>query len=285
MAGMDIAISAVLAVVTIVMAYLGVHVTLHPTESPRARRLYKTGFWGCALVAVSLVIWQGIRSNKAQAGFRSDVQEARNASIGLARELGGVQGQVTQLLQEQQVEVAKREQTQRDLITVVQATSQATRRQVLANMKSLSSTVEAGKSALQKMSNKELRQKIKDYGDRILQFNSDHTISEEQTEMNYYNQEAEAIRAQDRSKADSLQQQHIQWEIQNGHQFEVSFQEQFLVEGQAYREELINRLGPQPLNQPQHIMPSALDGHIDMWSITATADYLEWVASKLPDSD
>src|SRR6266404_374403 len=87
----DIILSAALATLTIVMAYLGVHVTLHPpNESPRARLRYKAGFVICGILAVALVILQGIRTGKGQrdsatqiANLRSDIQgvktEAQNA--------------------------------------------------------------------------------------------------------------------------------------------------------------------------------------------------------------
>jgi len=57
---MDILIAAALTLVSIAMAYLGVHVTLHPlNESSPARFWYKAGFFVCGIAAVSLVTTQG----------------------------------------------------------------------------------------------------------------------------------------------------------------------------------------------------------------------------------
>lgn len=80
---LDIAISAILTVLTIAMAYLGVHVTLHPAGSPRASRWYKIGFCACAAGAVFLVTWQGIRNGDAQ-------QKAAKANADLAAALTGI---------------------------------------------------------------------------------------------------------------------------------------------------------------------------------------------------
>jgi hypothetical protein len=72
----DIAISATLAVVTIGLGYLGVHVTLHPAKSPQHKKWYKVGFLCFGLVAVALVIWQGIRNGNKQIEATADLNRA-----------------------------------------------------------------------------------------------------------------------------------------------------------------------------------------------------------------
>jgi hypothetical protein len=70
---MDIAISAVLAILTILMGYLGVHVTLHPAESPSTARRYKIAFVFCAILTVCLVVWQGVRNSQTQSQLRQEL--------------------------------------------------------------------------------------------------------------------------------------------------------------------------------------------------------------------
>jgi hypothetical protein len=73
---LDIGISVVLGVLTIGMAYLGVHVTLHPVgEARRTQQLYKAGFAVLAVCALSLVWWQGARSEASKR--RSDFEQRR----------------------------------------------------------------------------------------------------------------------------------------------------------------------------------------------------------------
>lgn len=63
---LDIFIGAALCVVTIGMGYAGLHVTLHPADTPRQKRLYKMAFFLLALTSVGLVVWQGIRNGGVQ---------------------------------------------------------------------------------------------------------------------------------------------------------------------------------------------------------------------------
>src|ERR1700733_14423483 len=90
----DISISAVLAVLTIVMAYLGVHVTLHPTDDPKKVRWYKIGFRACATGAVALVIWQGVRNGNAQNGFMANIDYLNHQVKGLHQDLDDTKQQV-----------------------------------------------------------------------------------------------------------------------------------------------------------------------------------------------
>lgn len=68
---LSIAISIALGLVTLLTAYLGVHVTLHPAESARARRVYKAGFIACGIAALALTAWQAQRNNQSQAELQS----------------------------------------------------------------------------------------------------------------------------------------------------------------------------------------------------------------------
>jgi hypothetical protein len=118
---LDIFISASLAALTMVMAYLGVHVTLHPpNESPRAQRWYKIGFFLCGIAAVSLVITQDIRANKTQRAASSQMES-------LQGDVGGAQQEAKQAKEEVQRESDRRQQAERDLVMAIQSSGQATR--------------------------------------------------------------------------------------------------------------------------------------------------------------
>jgi hypothetical protein len=134
----DITIAALLTIVMIVMAYLGVHVTLHPADSPRSKRLYKGGFILCAFIAVALVFWQGVRNGKAQAALQRTVGDAASAA-----RLDGQR--IDRLMQEQKEEVARREQAEKDLALIIQATGQSTRSGVVTDLKKSPITVQVGR--------------------------------------------------------------------------------------------------------------------------------------------
>src|SRR5438128_9153360 len=106
---MDIVISVALAVVSIAMAYLGVHVTLHPpNESAHARFWYKAGFFLCGLAAVSLVTTQGIRGRNSQRG-------AANEIAALRQDVKGAKAEAQNADHEVQNESSRRQQAERDL--------------------------------------------------------------------------------------------------------------------------------------------------------------------------
>jgi hypothetical protein len=63
----DVLIPIGLAVLTVVVGYLGIHLTLHPLPTEpsalrRAQRWYKMGFVALSLIGVALIAWQAIRS-------------------------------------------------------------------------------------------------------------------------------------------------------------------------------------------------------------------------------
>ena len=69
---LSVLLSGGIAILTIAMAYLGVHVTLHPpNESSTARRNYKVGFILCAFASVVLVTWQGIRNGLTESSLEA----------------------------------------------------------------------------------------------------------------------------------------------------------------------------------------------------------------------
>src|SRR5258708_36354063 len=75
---LDTFFAASQAIITILMAYLGVHVTLHPpSESDRQRRRYQIGFLVCGTLAVALVIVQSIRTSRTQADFASQLERIK----------------------------------------------------------------------------------------------------------------------------------------------------------------------------------------------------------------
>lgn len=125
---LDISISVTLAALAFAMAYLGVRVTLHPTESRRTKTIYKLVFWGCALVSVVLIVWQGIRNGRAQGSFARDLKDAKKEAQQAHNEVG-------QARQELKIESARRQQAEQDLAILVTATGRSTRQGVVEDIK------------------------------------------------------------------------------------------------------------------------------------------------------
>lgn len=132
---MDIGISASLAIVTILMAYLGVHVTLHPAESDSKRRAYKAGFFVCAGIAVALVVLQGARNGATQtaninamSSLQKDVKDAKTETERVRTDLEKSHAEVL-------AEIARRQQAETDMKLMVQATGQQTRSGVAEDLR------------------------------------------------------------------------------------------------------------------------------------------------------
>jgi hypothetical protein len=74
----DICIAVLLCAVTIIMGYLGVHVTLHPTEEPRKQRRFKIGFWSCGIFAISLIAVQTARNANTQSTLTAQLDKIQH---------------------------------------------------------------------------------------------------------------------------------------------------------------------------------------------------------------
>lgn len=120
----DIATSAALALLTIVMAYLGIHVTLHPpNESSKARLCYKSGFFVCGCLMVCLVIIQGIRAKRAQ-------RSAANHIDGLQTDIRGAKAEV-------ESESKRRQKAETDLTLAVRVSGQETRSGITQDLRKI----------------------------------------------------------------------------------------------------------------------------------------------------
>jgi len=145
---MDIVISAALAVVSIAMAYLGMHVTLHPpSESTRARFRYKVGFFLCGLLAVSLVTIQAIRSRKSQ-------RSAANEIVALRQDVKGARTEAQSATQEVQNESSRRQQAERDLAIIIQSSGKATREGIAQDLRKIPLKVEVNGHPIQDVGEK-----------------------------------------------------------------------------------------------------------------------------------
>jgi hypothetical protein len=110
------------------MAYLGVHVTLHPVDSRRAKLAYKLGFSICAVSTVGLVVWQDIRNGRSQSALDEKIETASAQSTKANATIG-------ELKQREEAEIARREQAEKDLAILVQASGKATRDGVVSDIK------------------------------------------------------------------------------------------------------------------------------------------------------
>lgn len=118
----DIVISVALAALAVFAAYLGVRVTIHPPLM-RHKWRYNLGFVLIGIVTAILLVVQGIRNGKAQEKAIGSI----NKIEGLTRDVEQGKTDIKTLGSSLQIEVARREQAERDLTLTVQKTGQDTR--------------------------------------------------------------------------------------------------------------------------------------------------------------
>jgi hypothetical protein len=106
MMAVDYSISTALVALTIIMTYLGT--TLHPqNDSPRVQFWYKFIICVCGLGAVSLVIWQGLRTG-----------DAARQIITLQRDVKEAQNEAQSALEEAVKQSTRRQQVEHDLAII-----------------------------------------------------------------------------------------------------------------------------------------------------------------------
>jgi hypothetical protein len=84
----DIAIAVLLCILTAVMAYMGVHVTLRPPESS-SKRFWLGGFAFVAVFACVLTAVQAYRSYISAKDLKEEIQKQGASTIQAVREEGG----------------------------------------------------------------------------------------------------------------------------------------------------------------------------------------------------
>jgi hypothetical protein len=74
---LDIAIAIGIALLTVAMAYMGVHVTLHPPKDNK-KAGWKVGFVGVALATVALITMQTIRNGRKQSSLHAQLNKIQH---------------------------------------------------------------------------------------------------------------------------------------------------------------------------------------------------------------
>jgi hypothetical protein len=153
-------------------------------------------------------------------------------------------------------------------------------KQTASILRGLMPIMASGKSALEKISDKQLQIKVLEFVRQMREFGNKFNQQEAQQTQ----QQMAAMMAIPSSDAT---RKSDEWTKQNQitsrmyDQFQFDFKDQFLGVALSYRDELLRRLGPQP-PETGIDRPMALEGWIAPLSVDATATYLEKLARKLP---
>jgi hypothetical protein len=133
--------------------------------------------------------------------------------------------------------------------------------------------------AIERMTNGDLRGRIRAF---VVQMR-DWDAAWEETDMRLINDYMEASRKAGTDEAARAKEraQYRDSSTQRDVGYKNEYNNQFAVTAIMYRDELVRRLGPQPV-EDFLTRPMALEGTVQHRTVVATANYLEKLANKLP---
>jgi len=273
MVNLDFAISAGIWVTGLGMSAIGIEMTIRPpTEEHKQRKwVYRGLFVFLGLAFIALNGWQFVRNDQAEQRRQDDHTQEQIRNEG---DLKYMQGQLDSM---------------NKVLGNLSANSDP--RQVVSALRSVLLTAQNERPALQKMSNKKLRDVVIAFANQLRGLNARYGRQEEASSAQWMQDGSNIRHGATQPKPEQMQaeQQAFQSMIQRdtaiSNQFQLDYKQSFAVDAVSYRDELIRRLGPQPppdQNSQIHI-PMSLSGWIAPQSVDATAFYLETLAKKLSD--
>ena len=268
MVNLDLAISVGIWVSGVGMSAIGIEMTIRPPTDQHANRkwVYRWLFIGLGIAFIGLGAWQFDRNDQ-----KEQTQQHENTQEQIRNE-GNI----------------KYMQGQLDSINKVLASlsSNSNSNQTAAILKSLivgmPQALAPGQTALEKMSNKQLRLQVLGFVPRLHKLAA--TYKQRETDSsNQERAETAKLGPADRQGLQDSSQRMGQRDLALFDQFRADYEALFAADALSYRDELIRRLGPQ---QPTGIrIPLSVDGWISPTSVDATATYLEMLAKKFPEQE
>ncbi|HEY3627372.1 MAG TPA: hypothetical protein VGL00_13850 [Terracidiphilus sp.] len=287
---MDIAIAVLLGAFTISLAYMGLHVTLHPQDSPPSKLRWKVGFGSVALLTCVLIAWQTVRNVSQQAAMTSSLsvvkgdlelaqKQLNNANEALARsalsqefmkgQLSGLSMMVGKIGSDGSVNSSN----------LVKALGQ------ISSSSHGPNGVEA--PAIQRMTNAQLKARVIDFANdlRKLAFEFDgqgRRVMEEQMDaMN-------AAHNSPKEQKDKIWDSYTRREAAERQAHSLQVQTLCIGPASEYRDELVRRLGPRSPKDEEKYPFTFWDpegrtkGTPGEMELEPSAEYLENLARQLP---
>lgn len=271
---LDIVLNVAVYGLPIVLAGVGVYVTIYPPDQQN-KRLWTASMLGFCVITLVAIGCQQYRATAASGKIQAD--NARQ------------QGELKDSLHSNEL---SNQYLRGQLDTMAKVLGQVATGQsdtgkimlsALGGIVKQAAVASDTRSAIEKMSNPVLRSKTlqltkemiewagkMDQAQRIM---SDQRMAEMRT-----------IGRTDKPKVDSAWNAWNLRDEQFFSNYQTEFRRDFLGAALAYRDELIRRLGPQPTPNSSQERPLALEGWIAPLSVPWTAAYLQRLAYKLPEN-
>lgn len=283
---MDIVLAAAIALFTCVLAYMGLHVTLHP-QAPEAKNFWKAGFVIATAIVIVLVTCQTWRNLSEQNKTTSALTDLQKNLESAQQQLGEANKSLSQAALTQ--EFMKGQLSGLSLMVgKIGSNGDVASENVAKALRTIANGPSTGiePPAIQKMTNEQLRDKVLQFAKELRDMAAKFEPEMEQAMEAQRN----AVQA-----ATSDDQRNKIWD-QGTAQTEKLFQSQnfqiqncCVVPAIEYRDELYRRLGPPDPQADEKRFPFTFLTEsqiappvVNASELSPTADYLEYLAGKLP---
>ncbi len=256
---MDITLTAVQVILGLLMAYLGVEMTIHPPTTNRAIFFYRFSFISVGIIVVAISLWQAKRS--------ADEQDRRDLQLAAATDALKAQLQANQVQSASDLGFMKGQ-----LESLLQRPSDAKQ---LGEAIAASNT-ELIKAQSKQQSNDELAKAAIEYAAEMRSFEFKKNKEQSAILMTPYDPKATEQQAREAFlKMTAALTRHSD-------DMREEFRSKYLGQAVYLRNELLKRLGGNALPVPERHEIIAFDGFLaGPYPISAAADYLEQLARQL----
>ncbi len=263
----DIILVALQVVVGLLLAGVGIEMANNPPQTRQQKWIYRGIFIVLGIFAVGITIGQAVKTGRDQQEVKrlgdSERQVAQQDRLDRAKEVGSLQGQLQSMQQ-----------------VLGHVLSNSDPKQTAVMWRGIFSSATLQRPAIERMSSKDLQSRVVSFANQLRTFVADF----ETKQRNHIDQQMATMRAiprEDQAKQNQVWNEQNQIIANMYGQFSLEFKQNYLGNAITYRDELVRRLGPQPVEAGAMGRPLALDGWIAPMSVDATATYLDKVARKL----
>jgi hypothetical protein len=134
---LDFFIAACIALLGIVLTGLGWTVTIHPPVTSRSKTLHKVAFVVCGTLMFVLVLGQSLRNEQSQRDLTRSIATVQGDERDAKRGQELTRIAMAKLQDDEKSERIRRQQAERDLALIVQASAQSTRLSVSDDIRKL----------------------------------------------------------------------------------------------------------------------------------------------------
>jgi hypothetical protein len=265
----DIILTVMQVVVGLLLAGVGIEMANNPPQTTKQKWIYRSVFIVLGIFATGITLGQAVKASRDQQEAKrigdNERQVAQQDRLERVKEVGNLQGQLQSMQQ-----------------VLGHVLSNSDPKQTISILRSMSSPLIDTRSALEKMSNKVLKAKVLEFVGRMSEWSKQMHNAESAMWERSMNEMRSGTPADKTAQIEMMNKQSNQY-MQFSNVFADDFRTQFAGAANNYREELLRRIGPEPIKREIGSRPLALEGWVTTIGVDETIVYMDRLARKLPD--